>query len=104
MGGEVATLCVFDAFGGEGGNLTFVDVRAGVAVSGVALSARAEVAAQSVGTVGEDIARPILALVVIRHVAAFTPIAIVTVALTIQTGSVPTFTACRIAAVICKKS
>ena len=71
-----------------------------MSVSGVALPARAEVAAQCVGAVSKDIAGSVLALVLIGHVATLATVAVVTVALTVQTGTVFTFAACCVATVV----
>ena len=102
MGGQVATLGVFDTLAREGGVLALVDIRAGVAIPCVALSTRAKVAAQGVCAIGENVARPIFALVVIGHVATFASIAIVTMALAVQTGAVFAFTTCRVTTIFCK--
>jgi hypothetical protein len=67
------------------------------------IPARAEVAPEGVGAVGEDVAGPVLALVVVRHVTAFAAVAIVAVALAVQAGAVLTVATCRVAAVICKE-
>ncbi len=71
-----------------------------MAVARVALPARAEVAAEGVRAVSEDVAGPVLALVVIRHVAALAAVAVIAVTLTIQTGAVFTVAPCRITTVI----
>jgi hypothetical protein len=71
-----------------------------VTVARVALPARAEVAAKSVCAVGEDVTGPVLALVVVRHVAALAAVAVIAVTLTIQTGAVFTVAPCRITTVI----
>ena len=74
-----------------------------MAVARVALPARAEVAAEGVCAVSEDVARPVLALVVVRHVAALAAVAVIAVTLTIQTGAVFTVAPCRITTVIWKR-
>ena len=82
---------------------TLVDVLAVVAIAGVSLATGAEVAAQGVGAVGEDVARPVLALVVVGHVAALAAVAIVTVALAVQAGAVLALPAGSVPAVACRK-
>lgn len=82
---------------------TLVHILAVVAVPEVALPARAEVAAQGVGAVREDVARPIFTLVVVGHVATLAAVAIVAVALAVEAGAVLALSAGRVAAVICGK-
>ena len=74
-----------------------------VAVPEVALPARAEVAAQGVGAVREDVARPIFTLVVVGHVTTRAAVAIVTVALAVQAGAVLALPAGSVPAVACRK-
>ena len=74
-----------------------------MAVPEVALPARAEVAAQGVGAVREDVARPIFTLVVVGHVATLAAVAIVTVALAVQAGAVLALPAGSVPAVACRK-
>ena len=100
VGGEVATFGVSDAPGGQGGVLALVDVGASVTIARVAFATRTKVTAKGIGAIGKDIAWPVFAFVVVGHITPFTPIAIVTVALTVQTGAVFTFTACRITTII----
>ena len=71
-----------------------------MAVARVALPTRAEVAAEGVCAVSKDVAGPVLALVVVRHVAALAAVAVIAVTLTIQTGAVFTVAPCRITTVI----
>ena len=82
---------------------TLVDVLAVVAIAGVSLATGAEVAAQGVGAVGEDVARPVLALVVVGHVTTLAAVAIVTVALAVQAGAVLALPAGSVPAVACRK-
>lgn len=102
VGGQIATLCVLHASSRQGGVLTLVDVCALMAITRIAFTAWAKVRAQCISAIGKDITRPIFALVVVGHVATFSPISIVTVALTIQTRAVSTFTASRITTIIWK--
>ena len=55
---------------------------------------------QGVGAVGEHVAGPVLALVVVRHVAALAAVAVIAVALAVQAGAVLTLPACRVPAVV----
>ena len=82
---------------------TLVDILTIEAVAGVALSAGAEEAAEGVGAVGEDVAGPVLALVVVRHVTAFAAVPVVAVTLTVQTGAVLTLAPCRVTTIIWRK-
>ena len=62
----------------------------------VALIAGAEVAAERVSAVAEDIAGSVLALVHVGHVTAFAPVAVVTVALRVQARAVLALAPCRV--------
>ena len=66
-------------------------------------SAGAEVAADGVGAVSEDVAGPVLALVVVRHVAALAAVAVIAVTLSVQASSVFTVTTRRVTAIVCNK-
>ena len=79
---------------------TLVDILTIEAIAGVAFSAGAEEAAEGVGAVGEDVAGPVLALVVVRHVTAFAAVPVVAVTLTVQTGAVLALAPCRITTII----
>ena len=63
-------------------------------------SARAEVSSDGVCAVCEYVAGPVLALVVVRHVAALAAVAIVAVTLTIQASSMFALTTSRVTAVV----
>ena len=78
-----------------------VDVLAVVAVAGVALSAGTEVAAEGVRAVREDVAGPVLALVVVGHVATLAAVAVVAVALAVQAGAVLALPSGGVPAVVC---
>ena len=71
-----------------------------MAVALVAGEARTLIAADVVGAVGEHVARPVLALVLVRHGAALAAPAVVTVALRVQTGAVHATVAGRVQAVV----
>jgi hypothetical protein len=101
MGWKVAALSIGHASARQLRVFTLVDVLAVVAIAGVALSAGAEVAAEGVGAVGEDVAGSVLALVVVRHVATLASVAIVTVALAVQAGAVLALTSGGVPAVVC---
>lgn len=85
---QVAALRVLHAPPRQLRDPALVDVPAAVSVALVPFVAGAEVAAQGVGAVAEDVARPVLALVVVRHVAALAAVAVVAVALGVQAGAV----------------
>lgn len=59
-------------------------------VSFVSWKTGAVEAAHGVGAVGEHVARPVLALVLVWHFAAFASVAVVTVAQVVQAGPVRT--------------
>ena len=69
-------------------------------VSLVSREAGALVAADVVGAVGEHVARPVLALVLVRHGAPLAAPAVVAVALRVQTGAVHATVAGRVQAVV----
>ena len=70
------------------------------AVALVSLVAAAEERPEGVGAVAEHVARTVLALVVVRHVAALAAVAIVAVTLTIQASSMFALTTSRVTAVV----
>lgn len=88
VSGQVAALGVLHAQRSQGGNLALVDVVAVEAVALVAREAGAVEAAHGVRAVGEHIARPVLALVLVGHLASFAPVAVVAVAQVVQAGAV----------------
>ena len=71
-----------------------------VPIALVSLVARTEVAAERVGAVAEDRARPVLAFVVVRHVAALAAVAVVAVALGGEAGAVHALPAGGVQAVV----
>lgn len=87
---QVAALGVLHAQRCQRGYLTLVDVVAVEPVSFVSWKTGAVEAAHGVGAVGEHVARPVLALVLVWHFAAFASVAVVTVAQVVQAGPVRT--------------
>lgn len=87
---QVAALCVLHTQGGQSRDLALVDVVAVEAVPLVAGKTGTVEAAHGVGAVGEHVARPVLALVLVWHFAALASVAIVTVAQVVQAGAVRT--------------
>lgn len=85
---QVAALGVLHAQRGQGGNLALVDVVAVEAVALVAREAGAVEAAHGVGAVGEHVARPVLALVLVGHLASLAAVAVVAVAQVVQAGAI----------------
>ena len=71
-----------------------------MAVSLVSREAGALVAADVVGAVGEHVARPVLALVLVRHGAALAAPAVVTVTLRVQARTIDTTVAGSVQTVI----
>lgn len=100
MRGQVAALGVGHALAGILGDGALVDVLAVEAVALVPVVARAEEAPEGVGAVAEDVARAVLALVVVGHVAALAAVAVVAVALGVQARAVAAVAAGRVQAVI----
>jgi len=97
---KIAAFCVGDTSARQLWIFTLVDVLTVVPVTAVAFSTGAEVAAQGVGAVGEHVAGAVLALVVVRHVAALAAVAVIAVALAVQAGAVLTLPACRVPTVV----
>ena len=125
MGRQVATLCILHARRGILGDLALVNIWGEekgkstflrhvtsvschrslltltvVPIALVSLVARTEVAAERVGAVAEDRARPVLAFVVVRHVAALAAVAVVAVALGGEAGAVHALPAGGVQAVV----
>jgi len=88
MGRQVAALGVFNAFGRQFRILALVDIRAGETIAFVARVAGTGEAAQGIGTLCEHVTRSILALVFVWGRAAAASVAVITVALVIQTGTI----------------
>ena len=65
-------------------------------------SAGAKVSTDGVGAVSKDVTRPVLALVVVRHVAALAAVAVVAVTLSVQASSMFAVTTRRVTAVVWK--
>ena len=103
MGRQVAAFGVLHATGGQDRVQAFVDVHAVVSVAGVAFSTGAKVATDSIGTISENVARSVLAFVVVRHITAFTTVAVVAVTLAIQTSSMFALASCRVTAVVWRR-
>lgn len=85
---QVAALGVLHAQGGQRRNLALVDIVTVEAVAFVAREAGTVETAHGVGAVREHVAWPVLALVLVRHLAAFASVAVVAVAQVLQAGAV----------------
>ena len=83
MGGQITTFRVGDTTAGVLGKLALVNVFAMVAVALIALVTGTEISSEGVSTVAENVTRPVLALVLVRHITAFASVAVVTIALRI---------------------
>ncbi len=71
-------------------------------VSLISTVAGAEEAAEGVCAVPENVAGPVLAFVGVRHVATFAAVAVVAVALGVQTGTMLAVPARGVQAIVCK--
>lgn len=87
---QVAALGILHAQRCQRRDLALVDVVAVEAVPFVSGKTGAVEAAHGVGAVGEHVAWPVLALVLVWHFAAFASVAVVTVAQVVQAGAVRT--------------
>lgn len=87
---QVAALGVLHAQRGQRWDLALVDVVAVEPISFVSRKTGTVEAAHGVGAVGEHVARPVLALVLVWHLATFASVSVVTVAQVVQTGAVRT--------------
>lgn len=85
---QIATFGVLHATARQLGDLTLVDVCTCQPISLVPVVTGAEEAAECVGAVAEDVTGPVLALVLVGHVAPFAAVPVVAVALRVQTGAV----------------
>lgn len=88
VGRQVAALGIFNAFSSQFRILALVDIRAGETIAFIARVTGTGETAQSVGTLSENVTRSIFALVFVWSRAAAASVAIVTMALVIQTGAI----------------
>jgi hypothetical protein len=101
MGWQVATPRVFHAPPRYRGILAFVNILAVEAVAPVPGVASAREAAQGVGAVGEDVARPVFALVLVWNFTVASSISVVAMALAVQASAILTGGSILFVTIIC---
>jgi hypothetical protein len=87
---QVTAFGVLYASTGDRRILAFVDILAVKTVAGVSWKTRAREAAQRVGAVGEHVARPVLAFVLVWHLTRTSTVSVVTMAKGVETRAVLT--------------